>query len=75
MWQCIPTRWLIAFTTLVLGIENDRLFPLSGQRQIAENISGPLVGGGLQVIASEFGHDGFLIETEAVGERLRELLA
>jgi homoserine acetyltransferase len=33
------------------------------------------VGGGLQVIASEFGHDGFLIETEVVGERLRKLLA
>lgn len=65
----------ISCPTLVLGIENDRLFPISGQRQIAENISGPLVGGGLQVISSEFGHDGFLIETEAVGERLRELLA
>jgi homoserine O-acetyltransferase len=65
----------ISCPTLVLGIKNDRLFPLSGQRQIAKNISGPLVGGGLQVIASEFGHDGFLIETEVVGERLRKLLA
>jgi homoserine acetyltransferase len=28
----------------------------------------------LQVIQSEFGHDGFLIEIEEVSERLRALL-
>jgi homoserine O-acetyltransferase len=60
--------------TLVLGIENDRLFPISGQQLIADSIGGPLVGGSLQVIQSEFGHDGFLIETQAVGSCLRELL-
>jgi homoserine O-acetyltransferase len=60
--------------TLVLGIENDRLFPLSGQQLIADSIGGPLIGGQLQVIQSEFGHDGFLIETQAVGSRLQQLL-
>jgi homoserine O-acetyltransferase len=60
--------------TLVLGIENDRLFPLSGQKLIADSIGGPLIGGELQVIQSEFGHDGFLIETQAVGARLKQLL-
>lgn len=60
--------------TLVLGIENDRLFPLSGQKLIADSIGGPLVGGELQVIQSEYGHDGFLIETQAVGSRLKQLL-
>jgi homoserine O-acetyltransferase/O-succinyltransferase len=60
--------------TLVLGIENDRLFPLSGQKLIADSIGGPLVGGELQVIHSEYGHDGFLIETQAVGSRLKQLL-
>lgn len=60
--------------TLVLGIENDRLFPLSGQELIADSIGGPLIGGELQVIQSEFGHDGFLIETQAVGSRLQQLL-
>jgi len=60
--------------TLVLGIENDRLFPLSGQKLIADSVGGPLVGGELQVIQSEFGHDGFLIETQAVGSRLKQLL-
>lgn len=60
--------------TLVLGIENDRLFPISGQQLIADSIGGPLIGGQLQVIQSEFGHDGFLIETQAVGSRLQQLL-
>lgn len=64
----------ISCPTLVLGIENDRLFPLSGQQLISDCISGQLVGGKLHVIQSEFGHDGFLIETKAVGERLRQLL-
>lgn len=64
----------IACPTLVLGVMNDRLFPLSGQQLIADCVSGELVGGKLHVIESEFGHDGFLIETKAVGERLRQLL-
>jgi homoserine O-acetyltransferase len=59
---------------LVLGIDSDRLFPISGQEQIAAGIKGELVGGGLQVIQSEFGHDGFLIEIEAVGKQLEALL-
>jgi homoserine O-acetyltransferase len=65
----------ISCPTLVLGIDSDRLFPLSGQELIAKHISGKLYGGGLQVIQSEFGHDGFLIEIEEVGQRLAGLLA
>ena len=65
----------ISCPTLVLGVDSDRLFPLSGQELIAEHISGELVGGGLQVIQSEYGHDGFLIEAAEVGARLRMLLA
>lgn len=60
--------------TLVLGIDSDRLFPVSGQELIAKHISGELVGGELQVISSEFGHDGFLIEIEEVSARLSLLL-
>ncbi|MEY3663568.1 MAG: hypothetical protein RI919_1084, partial [Actinomycetota bacterium] len=37
-------------------------------------IGSELVGGELQVIESEFGHDGFLIEFETVGPMLRSLL-
>ena len=65
----------ITVPTLVLGIDSDRLFPLSGQELIAKSISGPLIGSALQVIQSEFGHDGFLIEAQEVGSRLRQLLA
>ncbi len=65
----------ISCPTLVLGVDSDRLFPLSGQELIANNVSGPLVGGELQVIQSEYGHDGFLIEAKEVGARLKLLLA
>ncbi|MFM1951164.1 MAG: hypothetical protein RL418_851, partial [Actinomycetota bacterium] len=64
----------ISCPTLVLGIDSDRLFPIAGQKLIAENISGELYGGELQVLHSEFGHDGFLIEIEQVGLRLKGLL-
>jgi homoserine O-acetyltransferase len=60
--------------TLVVGIDSDRLFPISGQRFIAENLGGELIGGELRVIQSEYGHDGFLIEHEIVGPLLTELL-
>jgi len=64
----------ITCKTLVLGLDSDRLFPLSGQKIIAEHISGELYGGELQVIQSEFGHDGFLIEIQEVGGRLKGLI-
>ena len=60
--------------TLIAGIDSDRLFPLTGQAQIAENLQCELVGGGLRVIESAYGHDGFLIEREIVGPLLTSLL-
>lgn len=64
----------IRVRALVAGINSDRLFPISGQKVIAEHIGSELVGGKLHVIESEFGHDGFLIEFETVGPMLRSLL-
>jgi homoserine O-acetyltransferase len=64
----------IRVRALVAGINSDRLFPITGQKMIAEHIGSELVGGALQVIESEFGHDGFLIEFETVGPMLRSLL-
>ena len=64
----------IRVRALVAGINSDRLFPIAGQKMIAEHIGSELVGGELQVIESEFGHDGFLIEFETVGPMLRSLL-
>jgi homoserine O-acetyltransferase len=65
---------LVKAKTLIAGINSDRLFPISGQAEIAKHLTCDLVGGGLQVIESEFGHDGFLIEREIVGPLLAELL-
>jgi homoserine O-acetyltransferase len=50
-------------------VDGDRLYPLELQQQVADALGVPL-----QVIASPYGHDGFLIEVEAVGNLLRSLL-
>ncbi|MEJ1088885.1 homoserine O-acetyltransferase [Microbacterium sp. Mu-80] len=59
--------------TLVLGIDTDRLFPVDGQQRIARSIPN-LIGDEAVVLTSDFGHDGFLIETDPVGEHLERLL-
>ena len=63
----------VTATTLVLGIDSDRLFPVDGQQRIARSIRNVLDGEAV-VLTSDFGHDGFLIETDAVGTHLRRLL-
>jgi homoserine O-acetyltransferase len=60
--------------TLVLGIDSDRLFPLDGQERIARAVPNTLDGNSPTVITSDYGHDGFLIETHVVGTHLRRLL-
>ncbi|MET7287036.1 homoserine O-acetyltransferase [Streptomyces sp. NPDC005573] len=57
--------------TLVAGVDSDRLYPLSQQRELAAAIPG---ADGLRLIESSYGHDGFLIEAEQVGALVRELL-
>ena len=57
----------------VLGIDSDRLFPVEGQHRIARSIRTTLDEGAV-VLSSDFGHDGFLIESNAVGAHLRRLL-
>lgn len=56
--------------TLVIGIESDGLFPLSEQRFLAENIP----GAHLSVITSDYGHDGFLIETNQLTAGIHDFL-
>jgi homoserine O-acetyltransferase len=58
----------------VLGIDSDRLFPSDGQHRIARSSPNTLDGDRAVVLSSDFGHDGFLIETQAVGAHLRRLL-
>jgi homoserine O-acetyltransferase len=48
--------------TLVIGIENDVLFPLSEQEFLGKHIPGAT----FQRIKSAYGHDGFLIETDVL---------
>jgi homoserine O-acetyltransferase len=55
--------------TLVAGVDSDRLYPLGLQQQVADGLGVPL-----HVIESPYGHDGFLIEVDAVGALLRRLL-
>jgi homoserine O-acetyltransferase len=60
--------------TLVLGIDTDRLFPVDGQQRIARSVPN-LIDDEAVVLTSDFGHDGFLIETDPVGAHLERLLA
>jgi len=53
--------------TLVLGIHEDLLFPPEEQRLLAAQITHAQ----LQLIHSALGHDGFLVETGAIGQRLQ----
>ena len=56
----------------VAGISSDRLYPLRLQREIAELTP---TASGVAVIDSEHGHDGFLIEAEALGKVVAGVLA
>jgi homoserine O-acetyltransferase len=49
---------------IVGGVDSDLLYPLHLQRRIAELVPGCV--GGLRVITSDAGHDGFLVEREQV---------
>jgi homoserine O-acetyltransferase len=57
--------------TVVGGITSDRLYPLRLQAELAELLPGCT---GLNVVDSDYGHDGFLVETEAVGALIRRTL-
>ena len=56
---------------VVVSIDTDRLFPARLQAEIADLVPGAQ----LVTISSPFGHDGFLVEVEAVGEVIRAALA
>lgn len=51
----------------VIGINSDFLFPVQDQRELASYINNST----LDVIESEFGHDGFLLEYEQLGVVLK----
>jgi homoserine O-acetyltransferase len=62
----------IRIPMVVGGISSDRLYPLRLQHEIAQHLPNC---DGVRVVESPYGHDGFLIETDAVGDLVRETLA
>ena len=62
----------IEIPLVVVSIDTDRLFPPRLQKEIAELApkAAPLI-----TISSDFGHDGFLIDVEAVGGAIRQALS
>jgi homoserine O-acetyltransferase len=62
----------ITVPVVVVSIDTDRLFPPRLQVEVAELVptAEPLI-----TISSDFGHDGFLVEAESVGEAVRHALA
>ncbi len=56
--------------TLVIGVDSDILFPVEEQKYIAQHIPEAV----FCMIHSDFGHDGFLVETEAVVEAVKREL-
>jgi len=51
---------------LVIGIDSDILCPLEEQKFLAEH----LPNASLQIISSDYGHDGFLVEAETISRHL-----
>ena len=56
--------------TLVVAVANDLLFPVSEQRFLADHIT----DASLETVESDYGHDGFLIETDALTKIIRNFL-
>jgi len=56
--------------TLVIGITSDVLYPIREQEFLQQNITGAQ----LLTIASDYGHDGFLLEYEKIESALREFI-
>ena len=60
----------ITAKTLVIGIRSDLLYPITEQEFLQKNIP----GAALLSIASDFGHDGFLLEYEKIESALTKFI-
>ena len=54
--------------TLIIAIDTDILFPLEAQKEMHKNIKNSC----FEVIHSDFGHDGFLIENEIITKVIKK---
>jgi homoserine O-acetyltransferase len=57
---------------IVVGIDSDRLFPVRLQQVLVDLAPGAQE---LHLLRSPYGHDGFLVETEQVGDFVRHGLS
>lgn len=60
----------ITAKTLVIGIKSDVLYPIAEQEFLKDSIAGAEI----LSIASDFGHDGFLLEYEKIEPALRKFI-
>ncbi|WP_420814544.1 homoserine O-acetyltransferase MetX [Kineococcus vitellinus] len=58
---------------VVAAVDSDRLYPLADSVRIAEGA--PATVGGLRVVTSTAGHDGFLLEADQIAPLVTEVLA
>ncbi len=56
----------------IAGMSSDRLYPLRLQHELAELIP---TADGVEVVETIRGHDGFLVEADAVGAIIRKAVA
>lgn len=56
--------------TRVVAVDSDRLYPVALSQEVADAVP----GAELDVVASPYGHDGFLIESGAIAKVTEELL-
>ena len=66
----VETLKKIIARTLVIGIDTDILIPVSQQKYMTEHIPNSIY----KEIHSDYGHDGFLIETEKITKKIVEFL-
>nr|WP_218885726.1 homoserine O-acetyltransferase [Kineococcus aurantiacus] len=66
---------LAAVTTplVVVAVDSDRLYPVADSQRIVD--AAPAVVGGLRVVTSSSGHDGFLLEAAQIEPLVAETLA
>lgn len=62
----------VAVPIIVSGVDSDRLYPLRLQQQIVDSVP---TAAPLRVIESPYGHDAFLLESEAVGNHIGQAVA
>ncbi len=61
----------VSAATTVVGVDSDRLYPV----RLSDEIAAETPGAVQHTISSGHGHDGFLIEIEAVGRIVHDSLA